>query len=76
MFLSSQKKFHFMGGLPRSGSTFLSSLLNQNPRFDSSSSSPVLLMMHTIIASLTKSLQEVLEKIEILETKVAALEAQ
>lgn len=49
MFLSSQKKFHFMGGLPRSGSTLLSSLLNQNPRFDSSSSSPVLSMMHTII---------------------------
>jgi len=49
MFLSSQKKFHFMGGLPRSGSTLLSSLLNQNPRFDSGSSSPVLPMMHTII---------------------------
>ena len=38
-----------MGGLPRSGSTLLSSILNQNPRFDSGSSSPVLPLMHTII---------------------------
>ena len=38
-----------MGGLPRSGSTLLSSILNQNPRFDSSASSPVLSTMHTII---------------------------
>lgn len=49
MFFSSQKKYHFMGGLPRSGSTLLSSILNQNPRFDSGSSSPVLPLMHTII---------------------------
>jgi len=49
MFLSSQKQYHFMGGLPRSGSTLLSSILNQNPRFDSGTSSPVLAMMHTII---------------------------
>ncbi len=38
-----------MGGLPRSGSTLLSSILNQNSRFDSGTSSPVLSMMHTII---------------------------
>ena len=49
MFFSSQKKYHFMGGLPRSGSTLLSSILNQNPRFESGSSSPVLPMMHTMI---------------------------
>ena len=36
------KKFYFMGGLPRAGSTLLSTLLNQNPRFHSGPSSPVL----------------------------------
>tara|TARA_B100000902_G_scaffold363741_1_gene383189 strand:+ start:3891 stop:4790 length:900 start_codon:yes stop_codon:yes gene_type:complete len=36
------KQYYFMGGLPRSGSTLLSSLLNQNPRFYSGPSSPVL----------------------------------
>ena len=41
-----------MGGLPRSGSTLLSSILNQNPRFDSSASSPVLGLMHIIIDDL------------------------
>ncbi len=37
-----------MGGLPRSGSTLLSSILNQNPRFDSGASSPVLSTMHVL----------------------------
>jgi len=36
------KKFYFMAGLPRAGSTLLSTLLNQNPRFYSGPSSPVL----------------------------------
>tara|TARA_B100001057_G_C22751886_1_gene912112 strand:- start:298 stop:1209 length:912 start_codon:yes stop_codon:yes gene_type:complete len=36
------KSFYFMAGLPRSGSTLLSTLLNQNPRFYSGPSSPVL----------------------------------
>lgn len=33
--------FHFISGLPRSGSTLLSALLRQNPRFHASMSSPV-----------------------------------
>ena len=37
-----------MAGLPRAGSTLLSSILNQNPRFYSGPSSPVLGAMHTI----------------------------
>ena len=36
------KKFYFMAGLPRAGSTLLSTLLNQNPRLYSGPSSPVL----------------------------------
>lgn len=38
---SQEKTYYFMAGLPRSGSTLLSSLLNQNPRFYSGPSSPV-----------------------------------
>ena len=36
------KKFYFMAGLPRAGSTLLSTVLNQNPRIYSGPSSPVL----------------------------------
>jgi sulfotransferase len=39
------KTFYFMSGLPRSGSTLLSSILNQNPRFYSGPSSPVVATM-------------------------------
>jgi sulfotransferase len=35
------QKFHFISGLPRSGSTLLAALLRQNPRFHAGMSSPV-----------------------------------
>lgn len=35
------RKYHFISGLPRSGSTLLSSILRQNPRFTSSISDPL-----------------------------------
>lgn len=37
----SKKLFHFISGLPRSGSTLLAALLSQNPRFYTSLSSPL-----------------------------------
>lgn len=40
--------FYFMAGLPRSGSTVLGSILNQNPRFYVSPSSPVLSTMFRV----------------------------
>ena len=40
--------FYFMAGLPRAGSTLLSTLLNQNPRIYSGPSSPVLGSMYNI----------------------------
>ena len=40
------KSFYFMAGLPRAGSTLLSTLLNQNPRIYSGPSSPVLGAMY------------------------------
>ena len=42
-----KKKYYFMSGLPRSGSTLLSTLLNQNPNLHSGPSSPVLGAMYT-----------------------------
>ena len=33
--------FHFISGLPRSGSTMLAAILRQNPRFHAGMSSPV-----------------------------------
>lgn len=42
------KTFYFMSGLPRSGSTVLSAILNQNPRFYSGPSSPVLSTMFSV----------------------------
>lgn len=43
-----QKTYYFMAGLPRSGSTLLSSILNQNPRIYSGPSSPVTGLMLTL----------------------------
>ena len=36
------KKYYFIAGLPRSGSTLLSAILNQNPLFSASVTSPVI----------------------------------
>lgn len=40
-FIKMVNKLHLISGLPRSGSTLLSALLRQNPRFSSSMTSPV-----------------------------------
>ena len=42
------KKYYFIGGLHRSGSTLLSAILNQNPRFYSGPMSPVLPMIENL----------------------------
>ena len=49
-----RKTYYFMAGLPRSGSTLLSSILNQNPRFYSGPSSPVLSTMFAVENHLIK----------------------
>lgn len=48
------KKYYFMAGLPRSGSTMLSAILNQNPRFYSGPSSPVVSTMLLLEQSLSQ----------------------
>lgn len=42
-------KFHFISGLPRSGSTMLSAILRQNPRFHAGISSPVAAFVEGIL---------------------------
>lgn len=51
------KNFYFMAGLPRSGSTLLSSILNQNPEVYSSANSPICGMMFNLERSILASEQ-------------------
>jgi sulfotransferase len=50
-------KFFFMSGLPRSGSTLISSILNQNPEVHSSPNSPMCGMMFNLERSILASEQ-------------------
>ncbi|KVU29775.1 sulfotransferase [Burkholderia ubonensis] len=45
----SDKSFHFISGLPRSGSTLLAALLRQNPRFHADISSPLAGMYNALL---------------------------
>ena len=51
--MSQPQTFHFISGLPRSGSTLLSALLRQNPRFHAGMSSPVASFFESIIAQVS-----------------------
>lgn len=53
MMKSMSKSYFFMAGLPRSGSTLLSSILNQNPEVHSGPSSPVVPTMLMLENSLS-----------------------
>jgi sulfotransferase len=46
-----EKTYHFITGLPRSGSTLLTSMLNQNPRFHSNISDPLANLVKGVIES-------------------------
>ena len=45
--------FHFISGLPRSGSTLLSAILRQNPRFHSGVTSPVASFFSAIVSQVS-----------------------
>lgn len=51
------KQYYFMSGLPRSGSTLISSILNQNPNIYSSANSPMCGMMFNLERSILTSEQ-------------------
>lgn len=49
----SEHRYHFISGLPRSGSTLLSAILSQNPRFHADMSSPVGGLFGTLLAEMS-----------------------
>jgi sulfotransferase len=51
------RQFYFMSGLPRSGSTLISSILNQNPDIHASANSPICGMMFNLERSILASEQ-------------------
>ena len=55
------QQFHFIAGLPRSGSTLFSALLRQNPDFHADISSPVMGLVDGVIAQ-TRSLDGVVQR--------------
>jgi len=48
-----EPSFHFISGLPRSGSTLLAAILRQNPRFHASMTSPVGEMFLTLLEAMS-----------------------
>lgn len=46
-------RFHFISGLPRSGSTLLSAILRQNPRFHAGVSSPLAALFSAVLAQVS-----------------------
>ncbi|MBU6476892.1 MAG: sulfotransferase, partial [Xanthomonadaceae bacterium] len=49
----SSSTFHFISGLPRSGSTLLAAILRQNPRFHAGMTSPVADIMGAVVAEMS-----------------------
>lgn len=49
------QRYHFISGLPRSGSTLLSSILKQNPRFTAGISDPLQMFVHSIIRDINSA---------------------
>ena len=49
------RKFHFITGLPRSGSTLLSAILRQNPKFSANISSPVVSLLLALMLPLSSN---------------------
>ena len=49
------KKYHFISGLPRAGSTLLSAILKQNPRFTADISDPLLDFIKSITSTVSQS---------------------
>ena len=50
-----RNKFHFVSGLPRSGSTLLGALLRQNPRFHASMTSPIGYLANALLQEMSST---------------------
>ena len=53
MSTSKKRKFHFISGLPRSGSTLTAGILRQNPRFHAGMSSPIANLFDSLITQVS-----------------------
>ena len=51
--MNDQRKYHFISGLPRSGSTLTAGILRQNPRFHAGMSSPVASLFDGLISQVS-----------------------
>ena len=51
--MGENSKFHFISGLPRSGSTLTAAILRQNPRFHAGMSSPVASLFEGVLAQVS-----------------------
>ncbi len=51
--MAAERRFHFISGLPRSGSTLTAALLRQNPRFHAGMSSPVASLFEGLIGQVS-----------------------
>lgn len=51
--MGTNSKFHFISGLPRSGSTLTAAILRQNPRFHAAMSSPVASLFDGVLAQVS-----------------------
>ena len=51
--MTSDKSYHFISGLPRSGSTLLGAILRQNPRFSAGMSSPVASLFEGVVSQVS-----------------------
>jgi len=51
--LSNSNNVHFISGLPRSGSTLMSAILRQNPRFSAGISSPAALLFSAVLPTMS-----------------------
>jgi len=49
------RRFHFISGLPRSGSTLLAALLKQNPRFQAHMSGPMAGLFDVLLGNMSRS---------------------
>ena len=56
-----KKDYFFITGLPRTGSTLLTSLLSQNPNIHAAGNSPVSQMMYDMHVSVTENCDEQFE---------------
>ena len=70
-----EKQFFFLGGLPRSGSTLLASLLSQNPEIYTSPNSPLVALLvnvgqHLINSEQSRAFMQPTQRVDVLQSSM------